>query len=163
MKLNDLFEVFDTSSKLEWVKETSTRYVADFDIEAEQFYVQLDVFIDDGFKFCFVLFGKYDEHGKGSTRRVASKRQFKVLSIVINGVVDLVTKLNLEIAVYTAKDLDRQSSYASIGQRLAKELNFKYESRIKGQVGVYILSKEDLTSEQSKFLVTRMKEEIPKK
>ena len=156
-----LAEIFDTEVPLQWQRESPSRYVADFDIADEQFYVQLDILEEPDARFGFVIFGKYDENGAGSVKRVNSKKPTQVFSIVSNGIIKLASKLGLNVVAYTAKEIERHDLYLAIGKRLSKKLNMPFESRVKGQVGLFIIAKKELTKSESEFITRKMKD-LPK-
>lgn len=141
---------------VKWVKEGSNRFVAEFNVDEEEFYIQVDV-LQGTKKYVSISFGKFDERGFSSTKATPSKKAIITLNVVITAVKDLLTKLQVDVVVFAAKEKDgsfssRSSLYTAIARRLERETKWSLFTRIKGELGVYVLSKEPLDKADMKYV-----------
>lgn len=162
MKLRQILESIGRfKPQIRWHKESPTRFYAEFDVEGiEEFYIQVDVLFEPR-RFASVVFGKFNELGVGSVKTSPSRRPVVVISTVVGAVKHLLEQLDIDVAVFSAKEEHGQfesksSLYRRIAERIEKDSAWHVFTRTKRELEIYVLSKNPLTKDEISFVMTQM-------
>lgn len=146
---------------VKWEKESPSRFYTEFNIgELEEFYIQVDL-VSAPHRFASVIFGRFDEQGRGTVKIHKSSKPVVVLSTVVGAVSDLLEKLNVEVVVFAAKEEhesfeSKSSLYRRIAERIEKDKGWKVFTRTRKDLELYVLSQRELTNDEVKFVISEM-------
>lgn len=124
MKVFDIFESYNTTTNLDWQDHLASSKVATFKIGDEQYDIVINYYTThlparkSPFNVQEISFGRYVD-GVRTVKLTPSASPAKVLSIVYNGVLDVIKIEKPEVVVFSAKILNDQQTASILMKRIS--------------------------------------------